>query len=117
MKVINNFDKSSTGTDIEFVGSYDGYRARREFEESFEIVRHSGYRESSVLYFTNYGGVEGADYVEFELKGTKPRLAEYLVDHFGNDSKNGNMRWSTDDLLNKVSDHLWDYMPVLSYTE
>lgn len=117
MKVISNFDKSSTGTDIEFTGGYDGDIAGWEFEENFEILRRSGYREFSVLYYINSGNVEGADDVEFELKGTKPQLAEYLVDHFGNETKSGYMKWPKEDLLNEVSDHIWDYMNILSYRE
>lgn len=117
MKTINNFDKSSTGTDIEFSGGYDGDRARWEFEENFEVLRHSGYRVFSVLYYIDCGNVEGADEVDFSLKGTKVQLAEYLVDHFGNETKSGYMKWTKDDLLNEVSDHIWDYMNVLSYRE
>lgn len=117
MRAINNFDKSSTGTDIEFVGGYDVDRSRWEFDASFEVLRYSGYRESAVLYYIEYGNVEGADKVDFSLKCTKPQLAEYLVDHFGHETKSGYMKWSKEDLLNEVSDHIWDYMNVLSYRE
>lgn len=117
MKRLDNFDMSSTGTDIEFYGGYDEYRSRWEFEESFEVLRYSGYREFAIVYYIENGNVGGSDKIDFSLKSTKPQLADYLVDHFGNETKSGYMKWSKEDLLNEVSDHIWDLMNILNYRE
>jgi len=43
MTIINNFDTSSTGINIEFNGRYDTYLSRINFEESFNICEELGY--------------------------------------------------------------------------
>lgn len=117
MTTINNFDKSSTGVDIEFTGCYDLDRYRWLFDESLEVLRHSGYREFSILYYKDCGNVGGDDDVEFELKGTKSQLSDYLVDYFGQESKSGYMRWSKDELYNDVYNHIYDEMNLKDYRE
>ncbi len=64
----NNFDKSSTGTDIEISCFRDTDLSRMYFEEEIEILQHSGYSTTSVGYFNGQG--DKSDTVKMTLKGT-----------------------------------------------
>lgn len=59
---MNNYDQSSSGINLELNLSYDLDRARREFEESFHILQHSGYRTNSILVFNRYGNFDVSDF-------------------------------------------------------
>lgn len=59
---MNNYDQSSSGINLELNLSYDLDRARREFEESFHILQHSGYRTNSILVFNQYGNFDVSDF-------------------------------------------------------
>ena len=117
MATVNNFDKSSTGIDIEFSGYYSGDRAQRDFEESLEIVQSSGYRTSSIVYYKNYGNVDGYKEIEFHVVGTKPQLVEYLMYHYARETKTGYMKWTKNDLLDAVEDALYDERSLINYRE
>ena len=117
MATINNFDKSSTGIDIEFSGYYSGDRASCDFEESLEVVQHESYRVSSVLYYRNYGNVDGYKEIGFHVVGTKPQLVEYLMYHYAHETKTGYMKWTKDDLLDAVEDALYDERSLINYRE
>lgn len=72
----NNFDKSSTGTDIEFVCQYDRDRSQYEFDENIEVIQHSGYSNTSIGYYIDNGNVPGADEIKFTVKGTTKAIIE-----------------------------------------
>ncbi len=65
----NNFDKSSTGIDIECVCQYDSYKSRMDFEENIEIIQHNGYSTTSIGYYIDNGNVSGTDSVKMTVKG------------------------------------------------
>lgn len=73
--VRNNYDKSSTGVDIECVCYYDINLSRHNFEENFEILQHN----SSVLYFIDNGNLPGATTVKMIVKGTKENKVSHLA--------------------------------------
>lgn len=75
----NNYDKSSTGTDIEFRGFMDIDASRREFEENIKIIQHDGYSTTSIGYYIENGNVDGPDAVKFKIKGKKADKIKYLV--------------------------------------
>lgn len=73
----NNFDKSSTGIDIEALVMYDTDIAQHDFESNFEVLQHEGYRNNTVAYYMDYGNVKGADSITFTIKGDKACLIKY----------------------------------------
>ncbi len=76
----NNFNKSSTGIDIECRCSYDTDRSRRDFEENIKILQHSGYRSTSVGYYIDNGNVPDDDGIKFTVKGSKADKVKYLAE-------------------------------------
>ena len=76
----NNYNKSSTGTDIECDCSYDLDRRQWEFEENIKIIQHDGYRTTSIGYYIDNGNVECPDKVSFKVKGDKEAKIKYLID-------------------------------------
>ncbi len=71
----NNYDKSSTGTDIECTCFYDSDASQRAFDENFKIMKHSGYRDSTVAYYIECGNVEDDDSITFSVKGTAEQIS------------------------------------------
>ncbi len=55
---MNNFDQSSSGVNLELNISFDADRANHDFEESFYILQHSGYRQNSILVFNQFGNFD-----------------------------------------------------------
>lgn len=55
---INNFDKSSTGVDIELDIFFDSYQSRRDFDDAFHVIQYSSYRETAKFFYTDFGAVE-----------------------------------------------------------
>lgn len=80
MTTRNNFDQSSTGLNIECTVFYDNDRSRNDFEENFEVLQHSGYRTSSVLYYIDHGNVPGHDEIKFKVKGERATKIKKLVE-------------------------------------
>lgn len=74
----NNFDQSSTGTNIEIDVSYDSHLSRIYFEESIEVIQHSGYRTNTIAYYTDCGNVEASKHISFEIVATDEAKAAYL---------------------------------------
>lgn len=75
----NNFDKSSSGTDIEVRAFLDGDTSRRNFEECIKIVQHSGYRTTSIGYYTGGCSQDHTD-IKFTVKGEKAVKIAKLVE-------------------------------------
>ncbi len=117
MATVNNFDKSSTGIDIEFSGYYSGDRAQWDFEESLEVVQHESYRVSSVLYYRNYGNVESYTGITFDLKGTKEQLINFLLENGIGSTKSEYKSQKKDQLLEEAEDALYSSMCLLNYRE
>lgn len=78
MTTRNNFDKSSTGTDITCTVFFDTDSSQRDFRENFESVQSDGYRTTSIQYYIDNGNVEGKDSVKFTVKGAREKKIEYL---------------------------------------
>ncbi len=97
----NNFDKSSTGTDIEISCFYDTDVSRMNFKENIEIVQHSGYSTTSIGYYIDNGNVEGKDKIRFKVKGTKAAKVKYLVSQTSFDAKEIRT-WDTDTLDTEI---------------
>ncbi len=103
--VRNNFDKSSTGVDIECICQYDVDRSRWEFEENIEIVQHDGYRTTSIGYYIDNGNVKGHDDIKFLMKGTRERKIEYL-DEVSSVSKEDIQTWDDDTLDSEIMSYV-----------
>lgn len=68
---MNNFDQSSSGVNLELNISFDADRARREFEESFNILQCSSYRQHSVVVFNQFGNFDVTDFTLTDLENYK----------------------------------------------
>lgn len=80
MTTRNNFDRSSSGLNIECTCFYDTDLSERDFRENFEVLQHSGYRTSSVLYYIDNGNVPGHDKIKFTVKGERTAKIKKLVE-------------------------------------
>lgn len=84
---MNNYDQSSSGVNLDLNISYDLDRGRREFEESFHILKHQSYREHSVIVFNQYGNFDVSnfsltDLVNYDLDGvTVKQVFEMYYNH------------------------------------
>jgi len=58
----NNFDHSSTGTNLELSCVWDTYLSQHYFDESFSILQYSSYRQNSILFFSQYGNIDVSDF-------------------------------------------------------
>lgn len=81
MTSTNNFDKSSTGVNIEFLGMMDTDRSQMDFRENIEIIQHDGYQTTSIGYYIDNGNVKGFDEIEFTVKGKTAVLRKYIIDN------------------------------------
>ncbi len=79
--VRNNFDKSSTGTDIECRCYRDTHQSQLDFSDNIEIIQHSGRSTTSIGYYTDNGNVKGVDDVKFTVKGDKAVKIKWYVDN------------------------------------
>jgi hypothetical protein len=110
----NNYDRSSTGTDIEFFGEYDSCLARHLWEENFQDLKDGKY------YYINNGNLPGADSISLTITGTVKNLKKWLKENCGryyeyseiNDMKKA-------DLIESVLDTLRfsDSITVLTYQD
>ncbi len=98
----NNFDKSSSGTDIEFVGFMDCDSSRRDFEENIEIIQHDGYRTTSIGYYIDAGNVPDSSEVKFTVKGERTVKEKYLVDTGRNYDAEDVSKWDDETIDNEI---------------
>ncbi len=75
----NNFDQSSTGTNIELSCSYDCHLSRLYFEENFKIIQSEGYRTFTKAYYIENGNVPDHDAITFTLGGTETEIEAALT--------------------------------------
>lgn len=59
----NNYDQSSTGTNLDLRCFYDGDLASDTFADNFSVIQHGGYKATACYFFTNCGQVEKPDYL------------------------------------------------------
>ena len=78
MTTRNNFDTSSTGTNIESTCYYDTDKSRYDFKENFKIMQHSDYRNNTIAYYIDHGNVEDNDAITFTLEGTPEQIKAAL---------------------------------------
>lgn len=97
--MVNNFDMSSTGTNIEAVAFWDTDISTYEFKENFEILQHEGYSTSTVAYYIDNGNVKGADDVEFTIEGDRAEKERFYLYVISSDSES--LKDFTDDELNE----------------
>lgn len=57
----NNFDTSSTGTNIEFFGCYDTDLSKIEFDENFDVIQRTHRGDACLCFFTDYGQIEAPE--------------------------------------------------------
>ncbi len=100
----NNFDKSSTGTDIECNCSYDTDLSRMYFEENFEVLQHSGYRTSSVCYYIDGGNLPDSKSIKFIVKGDKSAKVKHLQDITNFDAEEIET-WDNDTMDSEIIGH------------
>jgi len=99
----NNFDMSSTGTNIEAVAYWDVDISQYEFKENFEILQHSGYRTSTVAYYIDNGNVKGADDIEFTIEGERGEKERFYLYYVSGNSE-GLKDWTDDELNESILD-------------
>lgn len=70
----NNFDTSTTGTNIEFTGCYDSFTSRMTWEDNFTAIAEN------VYFYTDYGNlaisIDGD--ISFKIKGTVSEKRRFL---------------------------------------
>lgn len=79
MSTKNNFDISSTGTDIEVSVFRDTDRSQRDFDDNIKMLRHSGYSTTSIGYYVDNGNVPDHDEIKFIVKGNKKDLLKFVL--------------------------------------
>lgn len=102
--LVNNFNESSTGINIEGTFFYDIDLSQREFDENFELLS-----ESNFIY-NPYGQIDTR--VSFTVKASKQTLVEYL------NEVEGDFDWikeSKSDLLDEVINQ--NDIDLLNYNE
>ena len=70
----NNFDTSTTGINIEFMGCYDSHIAMHEWQENFKSIN------DNVYFYTDYGQLNFND-ITFRIKGTIHEKRKYIRDN------------------------------------
>jgi hypothetical protein len=76
----NNYDKSSTGTDIECICAYDFCQARWLWEENFKSLE-TGRNGTAKAYYIDHGNVPDETEINFSVKGEKEEKVRFLVDN------------------------------------
>ena len=100
----NNYDKSSTGIDIECICQYDTDLSRMHFEENFKVLQHNGHRTQSVLYFIENGNVPDSSGIKFTVKGDKETKIKHLMEitHFDREEIE---QWNDDTMDSEIIGH------------
>lgn len=78
MTTCNNFDTSSTGTNIECSVFYDTMKSQIDFNDNIKIIQHSGYRTHTIGYYIDHRNVENHDAITFTLEGTPEQIKAAL---------------------------------------
>lgn len=103
MTIINNYDQSSTGVNIEFSGCWDTDLSRIYFNESFKRVCDG--------VFT-YGGANGVKpCMDIKIKALKKDLLKFVSEHITEDCES----WSKSDLLDSAMDYLEQELVEYNY--
>lgn len=108
----NNFDKSSTGTDIEAVAYYDAYMSQSDFNENFEILQHSDNRKNSILYYTDCGNVKND--VTFDIAGDKDAKVKFLAENISFDASEIET-WDDNTLRNEIYGQLTEWPQLINF--
>lgn len=74
----NNFDQSSTGTNIECTCFYDTMRSQDDFNENIEILQHAGNRTTCKAYYIDNGNVPDSSEITFRLEATQAQKEAFL---------------------------------------
>jgi hypothetical protein len=56
---MNNFNTSTSGVNLKLAVFRDTDASSRDFEESFNVLQYSGYRQNTIAVYTEYGNVSG----------------------------------------------------------
>ena len=115
MTTRNNFDQSSTGLNVECTCFYDTDRSERDFRENFEVLQHSGYRTSSVLYYIDNGNVPGHDEIKFIVKGDKAAKIKFLEKECSFEAEEISS-WDDDTIDTEILGNLED-LNLINYAE
>jgi hypothetical protein len=79
MVTANNFDKSSTGTNIEVSVFRGSDTSQRDFDDNIKMLQHSGYSTSAVGYYIDSGNVPDDDSIKFIVKGKKADILKLVL--------------------------------------
>ena len=107
----NNFDTSSTGTNIEFSGRRDTDLSHWEFKDNFEVLKW-GRSEAELIFFTDYGQIEAPEkigdvfYIKKDI--TKKRLLDFSF------YESGTRQEIIDDILDRSIEDYNDFKPILT---
>lgn len=93
----NNFDMSSTGTNIECLVFYNLDITRYFFKENFQSIK----RAEKLYYYIENGNVPGPDEIEFLVKGTIEAKINALRDNYSDEILN---TWSEYDLDSMIKE-------------
>lgn len=110
MRAINNFDTSSTGTNIEVIGGYSNDLSQMYLDNNFERLLDGS------LYYMDWCNVEESCEVTFSIKANKLSLAKLLADYYGN-SISFYMRQTKDEILSDAEDILDEFMTITDYRD
>ena len=102
--LVNNFNESSTGINIEGTFFYDIDSSQREFDENFELLSKSNF------IYNPYGQIDTK--VSFTVKASKQTLVEYLNDIVGDFDW---IKESKSDLMDEVINQ--NDIDLLNYNE
>jgi hypothetical protein len=106
---MNNFDQSSTGTNIELSASYDTLVSQMNFNDNIQVITNSGYSESCLAFYTDSGQLDSDDCLGVQIKGLKADLLKYCIDNMAYGYTNKD---SKADLLDAI---LTDYEGIKTF--
>lgn len=98
MTSTNNFDKSSTGTDLECVCFFDTGESQYQFDEAFRIVQSSSYSKNTIAYYICGGQVESDLDIKYKVNGLRTKQIEYLAANSSTWEEQDIAEWSDDEI-------------------
>lgn len=110
MTTKNNFDNSSTGTNIEFAGYFDCYQSQTDFTDSIETIQHSSYSKTSIQFYNPHGQIEKD--LDIKVKALKTDLYKFVEKYCRDDI---DRTWLKSDLNEIVIDFLTDELLTYKY--
>jgi hypothetical protein len=114
----NNFDQSSTGTNIEVSCFYDTDTSRRLFDENFQVIQSQSYDNSTIAYYIDNGNVQDSDSLMFNIKGSDESINGYLIAQGYDESEvkeRMDRQESEDEIINSLRPNILNYQELNEY--